>query len=69
VEHVSPAVLADITGHATCTVESLLKGLLSLCLPEGNSASTDLTDLLDRCLHAVLPICNSDENLRHYLTQ
>ena len=56
-DDVSPSILADIEDYAVCTVETLLNGLLSLCLPEEYESDTP-ADLLDQRLNAVLPICN-----------
>jgi len=39
-DDVSPSILADIQNHNTCTVETLLNGLLSLCLPEDHYCNT-----------------------------
>jgi len=61
VDDVSSSILADIQDHATCTVETLLNGLLSLCLPEEYKPSAP-ADLLDQCLNAVLPICNAQDH-------
>jgi hypothetical protein len=61
VEDVSPSILADIQDHATCTVKTLLDGLLSLCLPEEYKSNAP-ADLLDQCLNAVLPICNPQDH-------
>jgi hypothetical protein len=61
VDDVSPSILADIEDHAVCTVETLLNGLLSLCLPEEYESDAP-TDLLDQCLKAVLPICNAQDH-------
>jgi hypothetical protein len=58
VDDVSPSILANIKDHAVCTVETLLNGLLSLCLPEEYESDAP-TDLLDQCLNTVLPICNA----------
>jgi hypothetical protein len=43
----------------------LLNGLLSLCLPTGgHGQQLELlpADLLDQCLTAVLPICNTQDH-------
>jgi hypothetical protein len=61
VDDVSPSILADIQDHATCTVEELLNGLLSRCLPEGHKSNPP-SDLLDQCINAVLPICNTQHH-------
>jgi hypothetical protein len=61
VDDVSPSILADIQDHATCTVETLLNGLLSLCLPEEYKHNAP-ADLLNQCLNAVLPICNAQDH-------
>lgn len=61
VEDVSPSILADIQDHATCTVEELLNGLLSRCLPEEHKSSPP-SDLLNQCISAVLPICNTQDH-------
>jgi hypothetical protein len=58
VDDVGPSILADIEDHATCTVEAFLKGLLTRCLPEEHRSNAP-GDLLDQCINAVLPICNS----------
>ena len=50
------SIHADIQDHDTCTVETLLKGLLSLCLPEEHKPPSCL---LGECINAVLPICNA----------
>jgi hypothetical protein len=57
VDDVYPSILVDIQDHATCTVDTLLKGLLSLC------ASKDISpaNLLNQCINAVLPICNAED--------
>jgi hypothetical protein len=57
VAQLSPSIFADIERHKTCTVENLLNGMLSLCLPEEHKHNPP-TDLLKQCLEAVLPICN-----------
>ncbi|KAF8484070.1 hypothetical protein DFH94DRAFT_338639 [Russula ochroleuca] len=65
VDDVRSAIFADIEKHDTCTVDSLLKGMLSLLpkeeIPHGS------TDLLNKCLEAVLPICNGHSKLRSNL--
>ncbi len=60
-DDVSPSILADIQNHNTCTVETLLNGLLSLCLPEDHKHNPPV-GLLDECIEAVLPICNPQDN-------
>jgi hypothetical protein len=67
-DYVCPSLFADIRGHETCTVENLLNGMLSLCLPEEHKHNPP-TDLLDQCLNAVIHICNDDKELRDYLTE
>jgi hypothetical protein len=54
-DDVSPSILADIRNHATCTVEVLLNYLLSHEEHKHNAPA----DLLDQCISAVLPICNT----------
>ena len=61
-DDVSPSILADIHDHASCTVETLLNGLLSLHLPEKYKHNPP-TNLLDQCIDAVLPICNARHRL------
>jgi hypothetical protein len=61
VDDVCSSILADIRNHATCTVETLLNGLLLLCLPEEHKHNPP-ADLLDQCINAVLPICNPQDN-------
>jgi hypothetical protein len=72
VESVSPPIIADVKHHTSdCTVENLLKGMLSLCLPKEDKHNP-APDLLDQCLNAVLPICNAETKetrLREYLTE
>jgi hypothetical protein len=58
VDDISPSILADIENHATCTVDTLLKAFLGFCLPQGHQPSEDL---VNKCLLAVLPICNADQ--------
>ena len=53
-DDVSPKILVDIQKHATCTVDALLKALLSLCSSEDIPPAI----LLNQCVNAVLPICN-----------
>ena len=68
VESVGPPIIADVKHYKIdCTVDSLLKGMLSRCLPEHNSVS----DILGLCLNAVLPICNAEtkKELREYLAE
>jgi hypothetical protein len=60
-DDVSPSILANLQDHATCTVETLLNGLLSLCLPEEYKCNAP-AGLLDQCLNAVLPICNAQDH-------
>jgi hypothetical protein len=67
-DHVCPSLFAAIKDHETCTVENLLNGMLSLCLPEDHKHNP-ITDLLDQCLNAVLPICNDCQELRDHLTE
>src|ERR1700722_20679343 len=59
-DDVSPSILADIRNHATCTVEALLNYLLSLCLLEEHKHN-EPAGLLDQCISAVLPICNTQD--------
>jgi len=57
VDDVSSSIKADIRDHATCAVKTFLDGLLSLCLLEEHEHNPPV-DLLERCINAVLPICN-----------
>lgn len=72
-DDVRPAIFADIENCDTCTVDSLLKGILSLLLkenkgdgptPSADKEGDELTDLLEKCLEAVLPICNKNVKVR-----
>jgi hypothetical protein len=66
-ESVGPPIFADIKHHTVdCTVEILLKGMLSRCLPEEKQHLAP--DILDLCLKAVLPICKKEKGLRDHLT-
>jgi hypothetical protein len=55
------SIFTDIRNHATCTIEALLNGLLLICLPDEHKDNPP-TDLLDQCINAVLPICNTQDN-------
>ena len=55
------SILTDIQNPATCAVETLLNGLLLLCLPEEHKHNPP-ADLLYQCINAVLPICNTQDN-------
>jgi hypothetical protein len=39
----------------------LLNGLLSLCLPDEHKHNPP-ADLLDQCINAILPICNTQDH-------
>ena len=73
-ESVCPSIIADVEHHKSdCTVENLLKGMLSLCSLEEDEHNSTF-DLLGPCLNAVLPICNADaetkeKGLRDYLIE
>jgi hypothetical protein len=71
-EDVGPPIIADVKHHKSdCTVEILLKGMLSRCLPEEGKRNL-APDLLDTCLNAVLSICNAktkEKGLRDYLSE
>jgi hypothetical protein len=54
-DHVSPKILIDLEGHLTCKFDTFLEAFLRLCV-DGKTAPTDL---LDRCVTAVIPICNA----------
>ena len=54
-DYVSPKILIDLEGHSTCKFETFLKTFLRLCV----NGETAPTDLLDRCVTAVIPICNA----------
>lgn len=58
VNDVYPKILVDIQDHATCTVDALLKALLSLC----SSKDIPPANLLNQCVNAVLPICNAEDH-------
>jgi len=55
---VSPKILVDLESHSNCRFETFLDAFLALCL-DGKPTPPKL---LDRCLHAVLPICNAHLN-------
>jgi hypothetical protein len=57
VDDVCSSILVDIQDHATCTVDTLLEFLLSLCA----SKDTPPANLLNQCINAVLPICNAED--------
>ena len=75
-ESVGSSLIACIMSHtwhnkSDCTVEILLKGMLSRCLPEEDKHNP-APDLLGLCLNAVLPICNAkakEKGLRDYLVE
>ncbi|KAF8877422.1 hypothetical protein BD779DRAFT_1557532 [Infundibulicybe gibba] len=75
VDSVSPALFEDIRDHDTCDVKTTLKAFLALCLPEKQRKELQeegkLEDFLQRCLKAVLPICNgktpNGSKLRYHL--
>ena len=73
-ESAFPSIIANVEHHKSdCTVENLLKGMLSLCSPEEHEHNST-PDLLGSCLNAVLPICNADaekkeKGLRDYLIE
>ena len=73
-ESLCPSIIANVENHKSdCTVENLLRGMLSLCSPEEDEQNLT-PDLLDSCLKAVLPICNADaetkeKGLRDYLNE
>ena len=71
VESVGLPIIADVKHYKIdCTVDSLLKGMLSRCLPKTNEHNS-VPDLLGLCLNAVLPICNAEtkKELREYLAE
>ncbi|KAG5649466.1 hypothetical protein H0H81_003655 [Sphagnurus paluster] len=53
-----PLLHKDIEDHEQCGFVPMLTEFLKRCRPEGPKAND--SDLLDKCLDAVLPICNSD---------
>jgi hypothetical protein len=69
---ISPPIIADLKHHKDeCTVENLLNGMLSRCLPKEGKRNL-APNVLDLCLEAVLPICNDETTgmgLRDYLTK
>jgi hypothetical protein len=66
-ESVGPPIFADIKHHTVdCTVEILLKGMLSRCLPGDKQHLA--RNILDLCLKAVLPICKKEKGLWDWLT-
>ena len=75
-ESVSSSLIAYVKSHtwhhkSDCTVEILLKGMLSRCLPEEDKHNP-APDLLGLCLNTVLPICNAkakEKGLRDYLVE
>jgi hypothetical protein len=55
-EHgVSPEIFVDLESRSTCAFETFLEAFLVLCL-DGKKAPPNI---LQRCLDAVLPICNA----------
>jgi len=63
------SILADIQDHDTCTIETSLNGLLSLCLPEEHKRNPP-AGLLGDCINAVLPICNArDQSIQTRQTE
>ncbi|KAG8915659.1 hypothetical protein FRC02_004400 [Tulasnella sp. 418] len=63
--YVNSRILRDVKSHQTCKFNAMLKAMLKRCLPD--NPESDLDQVLKRCLDAMIPLCNEDNELRSHL--